>query len=62
MHENVARYKLPAVGDGREVLTSAARLKYTSIKLAFTHHVYMLNKKSRLTGIQEIIRIFNFEV
>ena len=28
MHENVARYKLPAVGDGREVLTSAARLKY----------------------------------
>ena len=61
MHEKVARYKLPAVGDGREVLTSAARLS-TSIKLTSTHYVYMLNKKSRLTGIQEITRIFNFKV
>ena len=26
--KNVARYKLPAVGDDREVLTLVARLKY----------------------------------
>ena len=49
--------KLP-IGDGREVLTSAACLKYLH---KASHHVYILNKKSR-TGIQEITRIFNFEV
>ena len=61
LHENIARNNWTAsIGDGRGVLTSAARLKY--FYKASHDHVYMLNKKSARTVMQQITRIFNFEV
>ena len=44
MRENVARYKLPALGDGREVLTSAARLKYLHKASIYLPHVHVEQK------------------
>ena len=46
--------------DGREVLTSAARLKYFH-KASHIPPRLHVEQKFR-TGIQEITRIFNFEV
>ena len=44
MHENVARYKLPAVGDGREALTLATHLKYIQEASIYPPRVHVEQK------------------